>query len=45
MVESIRPEEIPQSLKDELHIRVPDLASIAYRRWLGTVDMQGVLEP
>jgi len=45
VVESIRPEEIPQSLKDELHIRVPDLASIAYRRWLGTVDMQGVLEP
>ena len=45
VVESIRPEEIPQSLKDELHIRVPDLASIAYRRWLGTVDMQGILEP
>lgn len=45
VVESIRPEEIPASLKDELHIRVPDLASIAYRRWLGTVDMQGVLEP
>ena len=45
VVESIRPEEIPQTLKDELHIRVPDLASIAYRRWLATVDMQGVLEP
>ena len=45
VVESIRPEEIPQSLKDELHIRVPDLASISYRRWLGTVDLQGVLEP
>jgi phenylpropionate dioxygenase-like ring-hydroxylating dioxygenase large terminal subunit len=45
VVESIRPEEIPASLKEELHIRVADLASIAYRRWLGTVDSQGVLEP
>jgi phenylpropionate dioxygenase-like ring-hydroxylating dioxygenase large terminal subunit len=45
VVESIRPEEIPTSLKEELHIRVPDLASIAYRRWLGTVDLQGVLDP
>ena len=45
VVESIRPEEIPTTLKEELHIKVPDLASIAYRRWLGTVDLQGVLEP
>jgi phenylpropionate dioxygenase-like ring-hydroxylating dioxygenase large terminal subunit len=45
VVEGIRPEEIPTSLKEELHIRVPDLASIAYRRWLGTVDAMGVLEP
>lgn len=45
VVESIRPEEIPTSLKEELHIRVPDLASIAYRRWLDKVDLQGVLEP
>ena len=45
VVESIRPEEIPTSLKEELHIRVPDPASIAYRRWLGTVDAQGVLDP
>ena len=45
VVESIRPEEIPTTLKEELHIKVPDLASIAYRRWLGTVDLQGVLDP
>jgi hypothetical protein len=45
VVESIRPEEIPASLKEELHIRVPDLASIPYRLWLGTVDSQGVLDP
>jgi phenylpropionate dioxygenase-like ring-hydroxylating dioxygenase large terminal subunit len=45
VVESIRPEEIPQNLKDELHIKVPDVASIAYRRWLSTVDAMGVLEP
>jgi len=45
VVESIRPEEIPASLKEELHIKVPDRSSIAYRRWLEQVDMQGVLEP
>ena len=45
VVESIRPEEIPHSLKEQLHIKVPDLSSIAYRRWLEGVDMMGVLEP
>jgi phenylpropionate dioxygenase-like ring-hydroxylating dioxygenase large terminal subunit len=45
VVEAIRPEEIPQSLKEELHLKVPDLASIAYRRWLGGIDTMGVLEP
>ncbi len=44
VVESIRPEEIPTSLKEELHIKVPDLSSIAYRRWLEDVDMQGLAE-
>ncbi len=44
VVESIRPEEIPTSLKEELHIKVPDLASIAYRRWLDDVDMMGLAE-
>ena len=42
VVESIRPEEIPDSLKEELHIKVPDLSSIAYRRWLEDVDTQGL---
>lgn len=45
VVEGIRPEEIPNNLKEELHIKVPDLASIAYRRWMSTVDLQGVLRP
>ncbi len=44
VVESIRPEEIPADLREELHIRVPDLASIAYRRWLSTVDTMGLAE-
>jgi phenylpropionate dioxygenase-like ring-hydroxylating dioxygenase large terminal subunit len=45
VVESVRPEEIPLDLREELHIKVPDLASIAYRRWLGTVDTMGLAEP
>ncbi|MGI9117017.1 MAG: Rieske 2Fe-2S domain-containing protein [Gaiellales bacterium] len=44
VVESIRPEEIPTSLREELHLKVPDLSSIAYRRWLEDVDMQGLAE-
>ena len=44
VVESIRPEEIPHSLKEELHIKVPDQSSIAYRRWLEGVDTQGLAE-
>jgi phenylpropionate dioxygenase-like ring-hydroxylating dioxygenase large terminal subunit len=44
VVESIRPEEIPRSLKEELHIKVPDQSSIAYRRWLEGVDLQGLAE-
>jgi phenylpropionate dioxygenase-like ring-hydroxylating dioxygenase large terminal subunit len=42
VVESVRPEELPADLREELHIKVPDLASIAYRRWLADVDMQGL---
>jgi phenylpropionate dioxygenase-like ring-hydroxylating dioxygenase large terminal subunit len=34
VVESQRPEELPVELRDELHVRVPDAASIAYRRLL-----------
>ena len=45
VVERIRPEEIPLSLREELHIKVPDLSSIAFRRWLATVDSMGVAPP
>jgi phenylpropionate dioxygenase-like ring-hydroxylating dioxygenase large terminal subunit len=45
VVESVRPEEIPADLREELHIKVPDLASIAYRRWLATVDTMGLAAP
>jgi phenylpropionate dioxygenase-like ring-hydroxylating dioxygenase large terminal subunit len=38
-LESVRPEEIPVSLREELHLKVPDAASIAFRRWIETVDM------
>jgi len=34
VVESQRPEELPVELREELHIKVPDAASIAYRRQL-----------
>jgi len=34
VVESQRPEELPVALREELHIKVPDAASIAYRRQL-----------
>ena len=38
-LESVRPEEIPVSLREELHLKVPDAASIAFRRWIESVDM------
>ncbi len=44
VVESIRPEEIPHSLKEELHIKVPDHSSIAFRRWLESVDQLGLAD-
>ena len=37
IVESQRPEQIPTDLKVELHLKVPDAASIAYRRLLGRI--------
>ncbi|RIK37026.1 MAG: hypothetical protein DCC58_18555 [Chloroflexi bacterium] len=39
VLETVRPEEIPVSLREELHVKVPDAASIAFRRWIETVDM------
>ncbi|HEY2597289.1 MAG TPA: Rieske 2Fe-2S domain-containing protein, partial [Candidatus Dormibacteraeota bacterium] len=38
IVESQRPEEIPSDLRDELHVKVPDAAAIAFRRLLGQLD-------
>lgn len=37
VVESQRPEELPVSLREELHIKVPDAASLMYRRLLSEV--------
>jgi hypothetical protein len=34
VVESQRPEQLPVDLREELHIKVPDAASILYRRLL-----------
>jgi phenylpropionate dioxygenase-like ring-hydroxylating dioxygenase large terminal subunit len=45
VVEGIRPELIPPTLKEELHIKAPDLSSIEFRRWLSKVDCLGLLEP
>lgn len=38
VVESQRPEQIPADIKAELHLRVPDAASIAYRRLLRKLE-------
>ena len=37
IVESQRPEELPVSLREELHIKVPDAASILYRTQLSAL--------
>lgn len=34
VVESQRPEQIPADIREEVHLRIPDAASIAYRRLL-----------
>jgi phenylpropionate dioxygenase-like ring-hydroxylating dioxygenase large terminal subunit len=45
IVEQVRPEMIPASLRDELHLKVPDAQSIVFRRWLASVDMLGLRGP
>ena len=37
IVESQRPRELPVGLQDELHLRVPDAAAMAYRRLMRDV--------
>ena len=44
IAEAVRPEAIPTSVRDELHLKVADAPSILYRRWLGTVDMMGLAQ-
>ena len=38
VVEGQRPEEIPVDIREELHLRVPDAASLAYRKLLSGVE-------
>jgi phenylpropionate dioxygenase-like ring-hydroxylating dioxygenase large terminal subunit len=40
-VESQRPEEIPISLREELHLKVPDAFSVVYRRLLAEFGEEG----
>jgi phenylpropionate dioxygenase-like ring-hydroxylating dioxygenase large terminal subunit len=45
IVESQRPEEIPIDLREELHLKVPDAAAIAYRRKLAEIDRTSPFMP
>lgn len=38
VVSSVRPEEIPVDLREELHIKVPDAAGMYLRRFLGKIE-------
>ncbi len=45
IVESQRPEALPVSLREELHLKVPDAVAIAYRRVLGRIGASGSFTP
>lgn len=45
VVESQRPEELPDSLREELHIKVPDAASLLYRQRLSALAKVEVFGP
>jgi phenylpropionate dioxygenase-like ring-hydroxylating dioxygenase large terminal subunit len=45
ILELVKPEEIPLNLRAELHLRIPDAASLAFRRWLETVNMLDLEAP
>jgi phenylpropionate dioxygenase-like ring-hydroxylating dioxygenase large terminal subunit len=45
VVESQRPEELPDSLREELHIKVPDAASLLYRQKLASLAKVEVFGP
>ena len=38
IVESQRPEEVPLDLRDEIHLKVPDLVALSYRKLLRGID-------
>lgn len=41
IVESQHPEQVPVDLSEEMHLRYPDAAAIAYRRMLRDLDQMG----
>lgn len=45
IVESQRPEQLPESLREELHIKVPDSASLLYRQRLASLASVEVAGP
>ncbi|CAN5479132.1 molybdenum cofactor-independent xanthine hydroxylase subunit HpxD [soil metagenome] len=45
IVESQRPEQLPPSLREELHIKVPDAASLLYRQRLASLASVEVAGP
>lgn len=42
VISSVRPEEIPVSLREELHIKVPDASGIHLRRILGKIENHAI---
>lgn len=45
VVESQRPEEIPLDLREELHVKVPDAASLLYRKQLARFGIDELVMP
>lgn len=45
IVESQRPEQLPESLREELHIKIPDAASLLYRQRLAALASVEVAGP
>jgi phenylpropionate dioxygenase-like ring-hydroxylating dioxygenase large terminal subunit len=40
IVQSVRPEEIPVDVREELHMRIPDQAGVIFRRILSSIQAQ-----
>jgi phenylpropionate dioxygenase-like ring-hydroxylating dioxygenase large terminal subunit len=45
IAEAVRPEAIPTSIREELHLKVADAPSVLFRKWLESVDMMGLAAP